>query len=649
MTREPTVETHAAAHPWYAVFRLAWPYRWRLLLVAIFAAFSAIAALFEPLIYRVAIDDVAGVFVGRAASRSSTDLDVSSAPMPPFLPATGLVREAVAAEQKPTPTPPRAHKVHRLHRHGRVAPRTPTEMLKTLLLAVVGLFITGLTAQLFNLLADNTATAAANRIEEDFISSTFAHVLNLRLRFFGPRSSGVIAKQIDQSDQVAPIITALAKDLLPEVFRIVGTFAIMFSQSVPLTLVALGTVPAYFILARRSARELETNLPRYYSLWEQVSAQILETIAGIKTVKLSGSENREVKRLAESTSAAYETYLDRNRVANRYLFWQSLLQQLGQALVLAYGGWAVLDHQLTPGDVVMFVSYLDRLYNPIDSLTTVFKTLQEHALSLDRALQLRTVNDTEPHGTSLTTGPGRVEFRDVHFGYTEDREVLHGISFTLEPHTLTALVGPSGAGKTTIADLLLRLHEPTSGSILIDGQPLSGVEPSTIRQAISVVSTDGAIFRASLADNIRYKRADASDADVMEAVQAAGLSRVLERLPEGLDTEIGESGVGLSVGERQRLQLARAFVSKSPILLLDEATANLDFATELEVKAALATMRHRCTALVIAHRFSMVQDADKVVVIDAGNVVSIGTPQDLVNAGGWFARMAHSSSPEDAT
>jgi ABC-type multidrug transport system fused ATPase/permease subunit len=184
------------------------------------------------------------------------------------------------------------------------------------------------------------------------------------------------------------------------------------------------------------------------------------------------------------------------------------------------------------------------------------------------------------------------------------------------------------------------LQEPTGGTIWIDGQSLATVDPASVRQAVSVVSADGAVFRGSLADNIRYKRPAASDEDVRAAALAAGLGRALERLPDGLATEIGEGGVGLSVGERQRLQLARAFVSQPRILLLDEATANLDYATESEIKDALTDMRRGRTTLVIAHRHSMVRDADRVFVLDAGRIVEQGTPAELAATGGWFAQLA---------
>ena len=618
---------HTKNVSWRMLLRLAAPYRGKFVVIAVLAALATAAELVEPLIYRTAVNDVTGVFVHRAVEHARTaESQAGSAPHP-SAPGTHHLQ-------------PHERHTHEAHRRHYVAPRTVAQMFTTLLWAVALLFVTSLSARFLALAADNVCTAVANRIESDLIRATFGHVLKLPLSFFSQRASGALVKQVDQADQVAPVITAFSKDIAPEVFRVIGIVAIMFTQSVSLTLVALATLPAYLFIVFRATRRLESDLPAYYGLWDQVSARIQDALMAVKTVKLCGAEQREVDRLTLASLQAYTAYLERNRLTNRYAFWQSFLAQFGKALVLGFGGWKVLEHQLTPGDVVMFVAYLDRLYDPIEFLTSLSTTLQQHAASLQRALHLLGIQGEEQSGAPLPAGPGRVELLDVHFGYVPEREVLRGVTLTLEPDTVTALVGPSGAGKTTLVDLLLRLYEPHTGSILLDGQPLASLDPAAVRQVVSVVSANGAVFRGTLADNIRYKRPAATDAVVHTAALAAGLGRALERLPEGLNTEIGEGGVGLSVGERQRLQLARILVSDPRILILDEATANLDYATEAEVKQALTAMRRGRTTLVIAHRFSMVKDADRVVVLEAGDVVDVGTPEELIARGGWFAHFA---------
>jgi ATP-binding cassette, subfamily B, bacterial len=576
------------------LFQLARQYKGQLVIIALFAFLATGADLLQPLIYKRAINDVAGLFVGDSAT------------------ATAIGVQA----------------------------RTADETLTTLLVSVILLFAIGVTGYFFALRSRLYGARVASRMESSFIVTTFGHVLRLPLSFFSHTASAGLAKRIDQQDQVSPIVSAFSQEIMPEAVRLVGICAIMFTQNWQMAAVSFVLLPAYFWVARRWALRMQTNLDPYYEMWENISAHIADSISAVKTVKLSGAESREEDRLKTESQHAYDVYLDRIATAQRFYISQSALSNLSKSMVLGYGGFLVLRHRLTPGDVVMFVAYLDRLYSPIDTLNEIAVSLQQYMASLLRAVRLLSAGPTEAPGADLPPGPGKVEFRNVRFGYVSGRDVLRGLNLTLEPGKITVLAGPSGAGKTTTADLLLKLYEPSSGEIVIDGHRLSETGPESIRRAIGLVAADGVVFRGTLADNIRYKRPHASDADVLNAALAAGLSRTLERLPQGLGTEVGEDGIGLSAGERQRLQIARILVDGPRLLVLDEATANLDYATELEVKHALTLLSPRPTMLVIAHRYTMMKEADYVYVMKDGEVVEQGTPAKLLTQGGWFAQLA---------
>ena len=613
-----TTEAQSATDPGFrvvfkALYRLAAKRRLQFFFIMLFSFLATGADLVQPLLYKFAIDDVAGLFVDRPLRER---------------PAAGPAQQAEPREA---------------HRRGRLAPRTPEQTFSTLLWVVSGMFILAVGGYFFSLRSDYISAKAASEMEAEIIQSTFGHVLRMPLGFFSKRTSASLAKRIDQSDQVAPVVHAFSQQIAPEAVRLVGICSIMLTQSWAMTLVAMSMLPLYLWIARKSALRLQTNLGPYYELWENISSRILDALSAIKTVKLSGAEPREQERLKDESEHAYVTYLERIRAAQRYYLSQSVLSNLSKSMVLGYGGWLVLKHALTPGDVVMFVAYLDRLYSPVDALNGIAVSLQQQLTSLQRAVRLLETGPVEEMGADLAPGPGCVEFRDVHFGYVPEREVLRGLSLTLQPGKVTGLVGPSGAGKTTTADLVMKLWEPSSGDILIDGQSIKQAGPSAVRRTVGLVATDGAVFRGTLAENIRYKRPDATDEQVLAAAHAAGLERTLERLPDGLNTEIGERGIGLSVGEKQRLQIARMLADKPRLLVLDEATANLDYATESEVKQALLQLKPKPTMLVIAHRFTMVKEADYVYVLKDGQVAEQGTPEQLIAANGWFAELARQS------
>ncbi len=636
---------------WQNIYRLIKPYKKGLLSVFVISLLSTCVSLFEPLIYREAVNDIAGLFVQQARNdvkeEMGEDRETEDDPITNFFEKEfSFITSAV----NPTSDSSSVAKTTRVkvpHQKNKVSPRTTHEAFNTLLWAVALLFLINIIGLIFWLIGDNMNVRLSCMIERNFIHNTFRHVLRLPLSFFSKRSSAALHSQIDQSEQVSEIINVFSKEIFPEIVSLVGVLIIMFWQNVTLALLSLSIIPFYLIITYRSTKKLEMSLSEYYEKWEEVSARMQDALGGIKTVKLSGAEEREVNRLDDQAKKAYADYVNRAILANKYAFWEVLLTHIATSLVLGYGGYLALEHKLTPGDVVMFVAYLDMLYDPIDNLASIWANVQQNVTSIARAFKLLDANVEEKQGKELQLTHGRIEFKDVHFSYVPEREVIKGLTLTAEPGKVTAIIGTSGSGKTTTVDLILKLFEPQSGEIFIDGQRLSELDGASVRQGIGMVSADGAIFRGTLADNIRYKKPDATDKEVLAAAIAAGLQNTLNRLQDGLKTIVGESGFGLSVGERQRIQIARVIVSKPIILIMDEATANLDYATEAEVRKTIDEIKIKNTVIVIAHRYSMVKDADYVFVLNEGAVEEEGTPKDLLNNGGWFSDFANALEDEE--
>jgi ATP-binding cassette, subfamily B, bacterial len=680
------MEDSVKKNVWRNIYLLIRPYKKKLITVFVISLIATGVSLLEPLIYREAINDIAGLFVQQAKNdvnvqRGDSTVEEESPVIPFFENLMGhkdslqnlrdtvvytydtilvtkdtiIVRKVKHGKLHKAALIKQKKKISQIkivkepHTKTYVAPRTAAQAFETLAWSVLFLFIINVLGLVFWWIGDNMNVRLSSTIERNFIQRTFGHVLHLPLSFFAKRSTAALHKQIDQSEEISGTVTYFTKDIFPELISLLGIIAIMFWQNYVLALLALSVIPVYLFLTIRSTKKLELTLAGYYEKWEEVSARMQDALAGVKTVKLSGAEEREIAQLDAEVSKAYRDYMKRSFLSNKYAFWQVFLTYLSSALVLSYGGYLALHQKLTPGDVVMFVAYLDMLYDPIDNLANIWAEVQQNVTSVARAFRLLNVQATKKDGEELKIQHGKVEFKNVTFGYNSQRRVLNNLSFVAAPGKLTAIVGSSGAGKTTTVDLLLKLYEPQHGEILIDDQQLSELDEASVRRHIGMVTADGAIFRGSLADNIRYKKTNASNEEVKAAATAAGMQTTLQRLPDGLNTIVGEGGFGLSVGERQRLQIARVIVDKPKLLILDEATANLDYATEAEVKKAISEIRKENTVIVIAHRFSMVKDADYVIVLDEGQVIEEGRPDELIANRGWFADFASAEDDDIET
>ena len=602
------------ARPLTSLFKMAMRQRGLFFSILALAGFSSLLLLLQPILYREAVNDVAGVFTG-------TNLDVGSI-------------------DKAEETLFQAWSSKKPHTRTHVAHRTPRQAMTTLIGVVVLLLLISLLASFASAGAEMLTSRAGHGMERAVILAVFRKALHLPLSRDGTERASFLTKQVDQVEQVEPVVTMLALRAGPEAIRLAGILVIMLTQSPLLAVLALAPLPLYAWVAVASTRRLGTNLDAYYQQWQSISGRISESLAGLKTVRASGATERELRALARETYSAYEGAVKRDRLGAWSLFGQEFLVQMSKALVLLVGGWKAFEKQLTPGDVVMLVAYIDQVYDPLDSLSGMGVVIQDHLSSFRRGLRLA-VRKPETFGKDpLKPGPGLVEIENLDYQYSHGGKVLHRIHFALLPGKVNALVGPSGSGKSTLAELILGLRPSSRGRILLDGQNIHDVAEEDLRKATALVSADGVLFSATIKENLFYQAPGADRRQAWEALSAAGLSEVVRRLPQGLNTFLVDGHGPLSLGERQRLQIARALLAKPRLLVLDEATANLDKANEDRILRMLQALKGRCTVLALTHHLSLARGAKQVIVLEKGKVRALGPPETVARSNAYFRSMA---------
>jgi ATP-binding cassette subfamily B protein len=485
------------------------------------------------------------------------------------------------------------------------------------------------------------------RVVADIRKAVFDHIIGLSPGFFEITRTGEVVSRLTTDTTLLQVVVGSSVSIaLRNALLIIGGMVMLFVTSPKLTLLVLAVVPlvvAPIVLFGRKVRVLSRLSQDRVA---DVSAEASEALYGIRTVQAFAHEPHDRRRFAERTEDAFGVALTRIR-------WRAVLTGVvillvfgSISVVLWIGGADVARGSLSAGQLSAFVFYAVVLAGALGAVSEVIGDLQRASGAMERIGELLATRPTvvAPINPKPLPSPtrGAVSFEHVTFHYPSRPTIAALDDFTLEvrPGERVAIVGPSGAGKTTVMQLLLRFYDPDAGTIRFDGADIRDLDPSALRAAIGVVPQDATIFAATARDNIRYARPDASDADVLAAAQAAHALDFLDRLPQGLDTFLGERGVRLSGGQRQRIAIARAILRNPALLLLDEATSALDAESERIVQAALDDVMKDRTTIVIAHRLATVLKADRIVVMDKGRIDAIGTHADLSRAGGLYAKLA---------
>ena len=494
--------------------------------------------------------------------------------------------------------------------------------------------------ELRNAVFSKVQARAGRRVALD----VFRHLHALSMRFHMDRATGGLSRVIERGVRgIATSLNFLLFNIIPTIVEILFVSVIlwwMFAASFALTM--LGTIIAYVAFTLIFTNWRLRFRRQMNQTDEEANTKAVDSLLNYETVKYFGNEAHESRRYDESMTRYESAYVKSETTLNMLNAGQATIMAVGLTITMLLAGRGIADGSMSIGDLVMVNTYLIQLYQPLNILGFAYREIKQGLTDMEQMFALldvpAEVRDA-PNAAPLALGPGEIRFEDVRFGYRPDREILKGISFTVPPGRMLAIVGPTGAGKSTISRLLFRFYDVTGGRVLVDGQDVRGLTQHSLRAAIGVVPQDTVLFNDTIRYNIAYGRPGASDAEIENAAKLAQVHDFVTRLPDGYATRVGERGLKLSGGEKQRVAIARTILKDPRLLILDEATSALDTRTEQDIQAALRDVARNRTTLVIAHRLSTVVEADEIIVLQVGAIAERGTHGALIAAGGLYADM----------
>jgi len=518
----------------------------------------------------------------------------------------------------------------------------PDDRLLLLIIVVSGGFLITLSENLLGVWNSYAQTKLEQGIILDFRSDLFEHAQRLSLAYHDRRRSGGLIYAINyQADSAAGLLMAL-QPLVQSGLTIIGMFWITYSIHAQLALVSLLVVPFLYYSVAYYMRHIDSRLRGVKELEGESLSIIHEAVSMLKVIVAFGRERHEHRRFREHGQRAVDARVDVTVRQTAFSLAVNTTTAAGTALVLGFGVYQILEGRMTGGELLIVFSYVTSIYAPLEAISTTVGSLKERFISLEIAFDLldETPEIVEaPGARRIERARGQLAFEDVSFGYEGRAETLAEVEFEAEPGTIVGIVGPTGAGKTTLVSLIPRFYDPDRGRVLLDGVDLRELSIASLRRQVSVVLQEPLLFSGTIADNIRYGRLEASEEEIEDAARAANAHDFIERLPRGYETELGERGARLSGGERQRVAIARAFLKDAPVLILDEPTSAIDSRTEAVILDALDRLMVGRTTLMIAHRLSTIRNPDVILVLDGGRVVERGSPDELLRADGLFRQL----------
>lgn len=489
-------------------------------------------------------------------------------------------------------------------------------------------------ARLLNVTVQRTVVALRTDVEDK--------LHRLPLSYFDSRQRGEILSRVTNDiDNIQTSLQMSINQLLSSMLTLVAVLVMMLSISPLLAVITLATVPLSLWVTRAIARRSQRLFVAQWSNTGKLNAHIEETYSGFTIVKTYGHRADAEAIFADRNAKVYSSAFGAQFFSGLVSPATAFVGNLSYVAVAVVGGLKVASGDLTLGSIQAFTQYVRQFNQPLTQVAAMYNTLQSGLASAERVFELLDADEETPdlaYPATIPAGSPGVEFEDISFGYSPETRVIDGLSLRVEPGQTVAIVGPTGAGKTTLVNLLMRFYDLDSGRILLDGVDISTVSRHDLRSRMGMVLQDTWLFAGTIAENIAYGRPGASDDEILEAARAAYVDRFVQTLPDGYDTRIADDGENVSAGEKQLITIARAFLARPQLLILDEATSSVDTRTELRIQRAMAELRRDRTSFIIAHRLSTIRDADRIVVMDGGSVVESGTHTELLaRRGPYFA------------